>query len=261
MRYVSGGTEKGTLEPMMQIDAKGMYYKALNDRIRRAVEDGERDFRIAGVNGQRYIAGGIKGKDISFVIEGVPGNDLAVFMDGPVVKVMNNAEDAIGNTMNEGKIVIHGDAGDIIGYGMRGGRIHVLGDVGYRVGIHMKEYKDKVPVIIIGGRAHDFFGEYMAGGVQIILGLNGINGRPIAGHFTATGMHGGVIYLRGKLEDVTLAKEVELYRVEDKDKKLLKSLLRDYCRDFNLDLGEILNGEFIKLAPQSSRPYSSHYAY
>ena len=36
----------------------------------------------------------------------------------------------------------------------------------------MKGYMDKVPVMIIGGTAGNFFGEYMAGGVLILLGIN-----------------------------------------------------------------------------------------
>ena len=54
---------------------------------------------------------------------------------------------------------------------MRGGRVHILKDVGYRVGIHMKSYNDNKPVLVAGGNAGDFFGEYMAGGVLILLGM------------------------------------------------------------------------------------------
>ena len=56
---------------------------------------------------------------------------------------------------------------------MRSGKIFIKGDVGYRVGIHMKAYENLYPVIIIGGTAQDFLGEYMAGGLLIVLGLNG----------------------------------------------------------------------------------------
>ena len=74
-------------------------------------------------------------------------------MDGPKIIVHGNGQDGIGNTMNSGTIIIHGDAGDILGHSMRGGQIFVKGDVGYRVGIHMKEYKDLVPVVVVGGAA------------------------------------------------------------------------------------------------------------
>ena len=56
---------------------------------------------------------------------------------------------------------------------MRGGEIYVKGNVGWRSGIHMKSYLEKFPVIVIGGKAGDFLGEYMAGGIIILLGLDG----------------------------------------------------------------------------------------
>lgn len=37
-------------------------------------------------------------------IEGVPGEDLAAFMDGPRIIVHNNAQDGVGNTMNSGQV-------------------------------------------------------------------------------------------------------------------------------------------------------------
>lgn len=36
------------------------------------------------------------------------------------------------------------------GYSMRCGKIYVQGNAGYRAGIHMKVYKEKIPVMIIG---------------------------------------------------------------------------------------------------------------
>lgn len=35
---------------------------------------------------------------------------------------------------------------------------------------HMKEYKEKVPVLVIGGRTGSFLGEYQAGGIIVVLG-------------------------------------------------------------------------------------------
>lgn len=92
--------------------------------------------------------------------------------------------------MNEGKIVIHGNIGDAAGYAMRGGRIFVKNNAGYRAGIHMKAYKEKVPVMVIGGTAGSFLGEYQAGGVIVVLGLE-TEQEKIVGFFPCTGMHGG----------------------------------------------------------------------
>ena len=114
---------------------------------------------------------------------------------GTEIDVYGNVQEATGDTMNGGAIYIHGSAGDATGYAMRGGKILIQGDTGYRAGVHMKEYKDKIPAIVVGGVAGSFLGEYQAGGVIVVLGLHREN-QPIAGYFCGTGMHGGKIYLR-----------------------------------------------------------------
>ena len=97
--------------------------------------------------------------------------------------------------MNDGAIFVHGSSGDATGYAMRGGKIYVRGNAGYRAGIHMKAYREKQPVLIIGGEAGSFLGEYQAGGIIIVLGL-GSGGRAPVGRFVGTGMHGGRMLLR-----------------------------------------------------------------
>ena len=186
------------------LDAAGLYYRELNSMIRELASNGCAEIVLDGVNGQRYIADGLREK-VRIVINGVPGNDLGAFMDGPTVIVNENAQDGVGNTMNSGKIVVKGHAGDVIGYGMRGGKVFVGGNVGYRVGIHMKSYKDQVPIIVAGGRAGDFFGEYMAGGLLVLLGMGDEPG-PVAGSYLGTGMHGGTIYVRGELKEHQLGR-------------------------------------------------------
>lgn len=41
----------------------------------------------------------------------------------------------------------------------------------------MKEYKDKIPAIVVGGVAGSFLGEYQAGGVIVVLGFTGRTSR------------------------------------------------------------------------------------
>jgi len=247
---------------MVTIDAKGLLYRELNDKVREAVKNGETEIKLVNVNGQRYIADAID-IPVKITIDGVPGNDIGAFMNGPIVIVNANGQDHIANTMNDGKIVIHGDAGDVLGYGMRGGKLFIKGDVGYRVGIHMKEYKDKVPVMVIGGTARDFFGEYMAGGILILLGLDtGNNGNDqIAGNYFGTGMHGGVIYVRGKLENYQLGKEVAVLELDDDDRATIKKYVTEFADDLGLDADEILKGDFKKIKAVSHRPYGNLYAY
>ncbi|TRO53873.1 hypothetical protein E2P61_00245, partial [Candidatus Bathyarchaeota archaeon] len=132
-----------------KIDAEDMYYKDLNNLLRSVCSKGAEKIEIHKVCGQRYIGTDLN-TEVKIDIYGTPGNDMGAFMSGPKIVVHGNAQDGCGNTMNEGKIVVHGQAGDLTGHSMRGGQIFVRDDVGYRVGIHMKEYKKKVPDIVIG---------------------------------------------------------------------------------------------------------------
>ncbi len=242
---------------MITIDASGMHYKELNQLIREGIEKGIKKFFLENVNGQYYIGDGIKGDDVVINVNGVPGNDLGAFMDGPTLIINGNAQDNIGNTMNAGKILIKGDAGDVVGYGMRGGKIYILGNAGYRVGIHMKGYNEQMPIIIIGGKVGSFFAEYMAGGIIVLLGLN--DSDEFDSEYFASGMHGGTIYLRKKIDFSKYSKEVELYEADEKDMDFLKKYLVDYADSFNIALEGITDKPFYKIMPSSARPYAHLY--
>ena len=178
-----------------------MHYTPLNKAIRAAVASGARKIELDHVMGQRFIADGLRG-DVEIVINGVPGGDLGMFMSGPTCIVHGNCEHAPGNTMDAGTIVIHGNAGDAVAHSMRGGMIFVRDDIGYRGGIHMKQYKEKRPILVIGGSARAFLGEYMAGGLILVLGWKGTH--PDIDRGIGSGIHGGKIIIRGNVTDQNL---------------------------------------------------------
>jgi glutamate synthase domain-containing protein 3 len=243
------------------IDAKSVYYKNLNEAIRGAFADGIKTVKLANVNGQRYLGTGIRGKDLRIEVNGTAGQDLAMFMDGPTVEVFGNAQDGVGNTMNAGTVIVHGDAGDVLGYGMRGGKVFIQGDVGYRVGIHMKAYEGLVPVMVCGGKSRDFFGEYMAGGMLVLLGMNSQFEGPLVGGYLGTGMHGGTIFLRGEVEPWQTGKEVGIFTADEDDMKTLRPVIEEYCAAFGMDAEEVFSVPFTKLVPVSHRPYGKLYTY
>lgn len=245
---------------VVKIDASGIYYRELNAKLREVVRNGTQRIELQNVYGQRYIGTDLD-RPVEIDIFGTPGNDLGAFMDGPRIIVHGNAQDGCGNTMNSGEIIVHGHAGDIIGLSARGGKIFVRDDIGYRAGIHMKEYQDKKPVVIIGGTAQDFFGEYMAGGILILLGLNLGEGEYHKAKFIGTGMHGGVIYLRGKVNEYQLGKEVGVAPLDEKDYQILQEFVGEFAAHFGYETGEILEHEFIKLFPRWLRPYGRLYTY
>ena len=310
-----------------EINAKGMHYRSLNSAVKEIIKNsaqlksmpstspqnlepadnnpsaqpGKKDAAITislkNVIGQRYIGDGVKG-NVKIKIYGVPGNDMAAFMDGPEIEVFGNAQDGVANTMNSGKIVVHGSSGDITGYSMRGGEIYIRDNVGWRSGIHMKSYLDKFPVIVIGGKAGNFLGEYMAGGIIIVLGqqssASSSSGEPgegnnsedttgkkfektyyfekfystssssVVGDFAGTGMHGGRIFICGDVDEYKIGKEVKKTKPDKNDIEVLKYYISNYCSFFKADYEKMISGRlknFIKLAPYSHRPYGKLYAY
>jgi len=262
-------TGTGRSRRVVKIDATGVYYKDLNREIRARAMEGYRLFDISNVYGQRYIGTnlwGIEDRDkIRIKVHGTPGSDMGAFMDGPTVEVYGNAQDAIGNTMNDGRIIVHGSAGDVLGYGMRGGEVYVRGNVGYRVGIHMKEYMNKVPTVVIGGTMQDFFGEYMAGGRIIVLNKFFEGNPPIRqSYFIGTGMHGGSIYVRGDVEAHQIGAEVGISEPTDEEWKVIEKYVAKYCTAFGLEKRQVKllkREKFWRLSAKSKRPYGRMYAY
>lgn len=245
------------------IDATELHYRDLNERLRQALAAGATDITLKGVRGQRYICAGFKtDKPVTVTIEGIPGNDLAAFMNAALtIRVKGNAQDGVANTLNEGKILIEGDAGDVLGYSMRGGKLFIRGNAGYRVGIHVKAYMGRAATVVVGGCAQDFFGEYMAGGSMAILGLGREKDRPIIGNFCGTGMHGGKIFIREHIDPRIVGKEVSIFDLDDGDWTELKALVDEFAADFGDDLSGLQKDEFVKLEPVSARPYGRLYAY
>jgi len=228
-------------------------YREVNQEIRDAVASGETEFELDQALGQRYI-GDAAPSGVSFTIKGTPGNDMAAYMDGASIEVHGNGQDQIGNTMNDGLIVVHGHVGDAAGYAMRGGEIFIRDYCGWRVGIHMKQYRDKRPTVVIGGDAGSFLGEYMAGGRILLLG------KP--GNYLGTGMHGGVMYLRDGIPETDVSKGLAQLECDEDDLALIASYLERYNGYFagEVEPLDVASMRFTKLVPESSRPYASMYA-
>ena len=232
----------------------GIDFQTLNRRVR---DTGEREILINGCIGQRYVGSGISDKKID--IHGTPGNALGAYLNGGETYVYGNAQDATGDMMNGGKIVIHGNAGDTTGYAMRGGKIYIRGNTGYRAGIHMKAYLNDKPMIVIGGRAGSFLGEYQAGGTIVVLGQND-DGCPIVNNFCGTGMHGGKIYLRCKALPHKIPEQVCAQKIRGCDDRELSDIVKDYCGHFEcMNPDELLDADFYMLTPNSENPYHRMY--
>ena len=247
------GTEP---ERVVEIDAAGLTFKELNDRIREeALADAKRII-LRNVYGQRYIATRLNGlSPVTIEIYGVPGNDLGAFNDGHSIIVHGNAQDGVGNTMHGGKIIVEGRVGDVLAMSMTEGTILVRDNAGYRSALHMKEYGRIYPIIVVGKTTQDFVGEYMAGGRVVILGI-GVRRHRMS--FIGTGMHGGTIYIYGRIGPEQLGAGVEIGVIQKADEDFLEQEVRRYTDAFGIN-PKVDVSRFTKLVPKGRRPYSSLY--
>ncbi len=241
----------------MSITAGIRGYAEVNDEIKAELLSKDK-VSVTDVNGQRYL-GCALGSGKSLEIHGTAGNDLAFCLNGGRIILHGHGQDAVGNTMGGGEIIIHGHAGDALGYGMRDGQIYVRDNVSCRGGIHMKEFRSMKPVLVIGRNAGSFLGEYMAGGTIVLLGLNLKRGEKLFGTHCASGMHGGKIFVRGSFPKENLSPNIKAVSLDNEDKKELDEYIKKYCRYFDADYDEIMKKQFVKLIPETSRPYANLY--
>ncbi|MEM4189841.1 MAG: hypothetical protein QW544_04945 [Candidatus Caldarchaeum sp.] len=182
------------------VDAKGLGYSQVNSMIRKLFEKGIRDVKVVNVNGHRYLGINVP-QGCRLKLYGTAGNCLANFNKHGEIIVYGSAQDDVGDAMYGGRVVIHGDARDVVGQALQGGEIFVRGSVGNRAAIQMREFKESRPYLIVGGRADDYLGEYMAGGVVMVLGIDSMDlDTCLVGRYMATGMVGGRIYVRGSVD-------------------------------------------------------------
>ncbi|MEN6610579.1 MAG: hypothetical protein ABFC24_07045 [Methanoregulaceae archaeon] len=241
------------------IDADMMHYTPLNQKIRKAVADGATEIVLDNVLGQRFIADGLKG-NVTITVNGVAGGDLCMFMSGPTCIVNGNADHAPGNTMDAGLLVIRGSAGDATAHSMRGGRVYVRDTIGYRGGIHMKQYNEKRPILIVGSTARAFLGEYMAGGLLIVLGI-GIPGQVMTERGIGSGIHGGEIFIRGPVDPRYLGVGAKAEPAQQADKDRIAPFIRDFAEKFGIDPAPLLAADYTRIVPASARPFANKYCW
>ena len=124
----------------------------------------------------------------------------------------------------------------------------------------MKAYLDRFPLVVVGGAAQDYLGEYMAGGVLVVLNLQN---KPLAvGNFVGTGMHGGSIFIRGKVEEYQVGAEVGFRPAGTKrNGHTSRKFSRTISGSMKLKERDFKREDFVKLFPKSARPYGNLYSY
>jgi len=112
---------------------------------------------------------------------------------------------------------------------------------------------------VVGGSSRAFLGEYMAGGLIIVLGLGekpAVEERGIG-----SGIHGGEIYLRGEVPSYLLGVGATEKPAGDDERERIAPYLREFAGLFGMDAGALLSEEYVRIAPASSRPFANTYTW
>ncbi len=72
-------------------------------------------------------------------------------------------------------------------------------------------------------------------------------------------MHGGKIFVRGGVNEKLLWKEAIIVSPTKEELNKIGSEIKEFCNLFKIDYNEIMNEEFVKVVPKSTRPYGHLY--
>jgi methylamine---glutamate N-methyltransferase subunit B len=137
-------------------------YERINAELIQALDGGAGHVRLAGAEGQRFLAAGLRGPWSAVVeVEGRAGPELAAGLDAPGVVVVcrGPAADAAARGLRAGRVVMLGEAGDGLAYALEGGTVVVAGAAGHRAGLNQRG-----GVIVVLGALGRLAGERQAGG-------------------------------------------------------------------------------------------------
>ncbi len=173
---------------MRAIDCDGLSVRQINETIRRAIDDGERDLRLLQPDARHNLAVAVL-TDARIVIEGPVGYYCGGMSDGVRLEVHGSAGWGLAECLLAGTVVVDGHAGNGAAASIRGGTVVVKGDAAARAGIAMKG-----GLLIIGGDTGYMTGFMMQRGRIIVCGN--------AGPALADSMYEGVVYVGGQIAEL-----------------------------------------------------------
>ncbi|MFZ7125132.1 MAG: FAD-dependent oxidoreductase [Desulfobacterales bacterium] len=189
--YIISGREKGA-----RIESR-----ILDERIQDAVANGQRNLEVRAfgqhnIGGRLWKAGSEK---VHIRVSGPPGQRLGSFgFPNTVIDVMGPVSDDTGWLNAGAEITVHGNAGNGTCNGMAQGKVRVAGNVGARsMTMTKRNPRFEPPELWILGSAGDYFGEFMAGGIAVVCGVDPQDARNVLGYRPFVGMVGGRCFFRG----------------------------------------------------------------
>jgi NADPH-dependent glutamate synthase beta subunit-like oxidoreductase/glutamate synthase domain-containing protein 3/NAD-dependent dihydropyrimidine dehydrogenase PreA subunit len=210
--------------------------RILEERVQDAVEKGERRIEIQafgqqGLGGRLWKAGS---ESVHVVIKGQAGQRVgSLGFPNTFIEVMGPASDDVGWLNAGSQIVVHGNAGNGLANAMAQGKIFVAGNIGAR-GMTMTKSNPRFdpPEIWVLGSVGDYFGEFMAGGIAVICGVEPQDPENVLGYRPLVGMVGGKIYFRGPHSGYSDA-DAKQVPISDEDWNWFAESLKTYLDHIN----------------------------
>lgn len=214
---------------------KRLSTQELLQKIYEAMNKGETEF-IINACGQHDLGGPLwhdTGKTLKFTIYN-PGQRVgSMCMENTEIIVKGSAPADVGWLNAGGTIIVDGDGGDTSAHCAAAGKIYVNGRVGARSGSLMKhDPKYEPPEFWVLKNTGSFSFEFMGGGIGVICGYDSDNFDSVLGDRACTGMVGGVVYVRGKVDNVYI-KDVRIKKLENSDINFLKKGLKKFLASIN----------------------------
>ncbi len=149
--------------------------RVLEEKIQAAVANGHRRIEVRayghhGIGGRLWKAGA---EPLAIRVTGHSGQRLgAMGFPNTRIEALGPASDDVGWLNAGADIVVKGHAGNGTANAMAQGRVYVAGSIGAR-GMTMTKQNPRFspPQLWVLGSAGDYFGEFMAGGVAVICGI------------------------------------------------------------------------------------------
>ncbi|MFP3980745.1 MAG: FAD-dependent oxidoreductase [Desulfobacterales bacterium] len=175
--------------------------RVLEERLQDAVARGSRRIEVEawgqhGIGGRLWRAGE---EPLHIRVTGHSGQRLgAMGFPGTRIENMGPASDDVGWLNAGADIIVRGHGSNGVANAMAQGRVYVAGSIGAR-GMTMTKHNPRFdpPELWVLGSVGDYFGEFMAGGIGVICGIDARTPDNILGYRPLVGMVGGKVFFRG----------------------------------------------------------------
>ena len=212
-------------------DGERLDSRILEELVQTAVQRKHTNLKIEaygqhGIGGRLWKTGTTP---VHVLIEGHPGQRVgSMGFPNTFIEVMGPASDDVGWLNGGATIVVHGNAANGCCNGMAQGKVYIDGNIGAR-GMTMTKHNPRFapPELWVLGSVGDYFGEFMAGGIAVVCGVNPQNPDNVLGYRPFVGMVGGRTFFRGPHAGFSEV-DAKLIPISDNEWAWLRGNLKNY---------------------------------